>query len=85
MALNLLKLCVGCDSILDLEEWIEEQRLLHNRLGQPYEQRHTTRMIPRRAAEIVGQGSLYWVIKGQVSCRQVLKAIEPFTDAEGIG
>ena len=30
MALHLIKLCVGCDSITDLEEWIEEN---HN--GRP--------------------------------------------------
>ena len=43
MALHLLKLCVGCDSIGDLEDWIEENRAHHSRLGHPYEQTHTTR------------------------------------------
>jgi hypothetical protein len=33
MTLHLIKLCVGCDSITDLEEWIEENRALHRRLG----------------------------------------------------
>lgn len=45
---------------------------------------HTTRMIPKRADEIVGKGSLYWVIKGMVSCRQKIIAIEPFDDDDGI-
>jgi hypothetical protein len=84
MPLHILKLCVGCDSIADLEEWIDEQRTYARRRGVPYQQRHTTRMVPKRAAEIAGQGSLYWVIKGQVSCRQALTAIEPFIDGEGI-
>ena len=48
MALHLIKLCVGCDSITDLEEWIEENRALHRRLGRDYEQTHTTRMVPKR-------------------------------------
>ena len=85
MALHLLKLCVGCDSVRDLEDWIEENRLQHARLGRPYEQMHTTRMVPKRAAEIVEGGSLYWVVKGFVACRQKLLAVRPFTDGEGVG
>jgi hypothetical protein len=42
-------------------------------------------MVPKRIEEIVGEGSLYWVIKGQISARQRLTAIRPFTDADGIG
>ena len=45
---------------------------------------HTTRMVPTRAAELVDGGSLYWVIKGNVQCRQRLLEIRPFTDGEGI-
>ena len=48
MPLHLIKLCVGCDSIADLEEWIEENRAHHRRLGRAYEQTHTTRMVPKR-------------------------------------
>ncbi len=84
MALHMLKLCVGCESIADLEEWIDEQRTYARRRGVDFQQRHTTRMFPKRAGEIAGQGSLYWVIKGQVSCRQPLLAIEPFIDGAGI-
>jgi hypothetical protein len=85
MPLHLLKLCVGCDSISDLEDWIEENRLHHQRLGRAYEQAHTTRMVPKRSAELLDSGSLFWVIKGQISCRQSLLAIRPFTDTDGIG
>jgi hypothetical protein len=85
MALHLLKLCVGCESIADLESWIEESMALWRRLGKPEEQVHTTRMVPRRMAELLDGGSLYWVIKGQVACRQPLLDIRPFTDQDGIG
>jgi hypothetical protein len=85
MPLHLLKLCVGCDSIRDLEDWIEENRLDAARLGRPHEQTHTTRMVPKRAAELVKGGSLYWVVKGHIACRQRLLAVRPFTDGEGIG
>ena len=41
-------------------------------------------MIPKRADELLGGGSLYWVIKGNVQCRQRLVEVRPFTDTEGI-
>ncbi|KQU51317.1 lysophospholipase [Bosea sp. Leaf344] len=85
MPLHLLKLCVGAESIRDLEEWIEEQMLQRRRLGRPQEQTHTTRMVPKRVDELVADGSLFWVIKGQVSARQRLLAVRPFTDGDGIG
>ncbi|MDR7032677.1 DUF1489 family protein [Mesorhizobium sp. BE184] len=85
MALNLIKLCVGCDSVEDLEEWIAFRLDEKRRAGQAVEHFHTTRMVPTRGAEIVGIGSLYWVIKGNVQCRQRITEIRPFTDAEGIG
>ncbi len=85
MPLHLIKLCVGCDSIRDLEEWIEENEAHFRRLGRPYEQTHTTRMVPKRTADILDGGSLYWVIKGQLACRQRILAIRPFTDGDGIG
>ena len=55
------------------------------RQGLPLEQVHTTRMVPKRVDELCDGGSLYWVIKGQVSCRQPILAIRPFTDSQGIG
>jgi len=85
MPLHLIKLCVGCDSISDLEEWIEENRAHHRRLGRDYEQTHTTRMVPKRMEELLDGGSLYWVVRGQVACRQRLLDIRPFTDGDGIG
>ncbi len=84
MPLHLIKLCVGCDGIEDLEDWIamklDEKRLA----GQPVEHFHTTRMVPTRGGELLDGGSLYWVIKGNVQCRQRLTEIRPFVDDEGI-
>lgn len=85
MALNLLKLCVGSDSVEDLEEWIAFRLDERRRAGEPVEQWHTTRMVPTRSAEIIDGGSLYWVIKGSVQCRQRITDIRPFTDSQGIG
>ena len=41
-------------------------------------------MVPTRAAELVDGGSLYWVVKGSVQCRQRLLEVRPFVDSEGI-
>ena len=79
MALHLIKLCVGAESVDDLQEWIDL------RLRMSGEQVHTTRMVPKRADEIVGEGSLYWVIKGVIQCRQRILGVRPFKDGEGIG
>ncbi|WP_336056334.1 DUF1489 family protein [Nitratireductor sp. CH_MIT9313-5] len=84
MALHLIKLCVGCESPEQLEGWIEDRLALRRQLGEPVEQIHTTRMVPRRMEELEG-GSLYWVMKGMVRARQKLLEIRPFTDSEGIG
>jgi hypothetical protein len=84
MALNLMKLCVGCDSVEDLDAWIGSRLEERRRAGQPAEHFHTTRMMPARAAELVDGGSLYWVIKGSVQCRQRLLEVRPFVDPEGI-
>ena len=72
MSLNLIKLCVGCDSVEDLEEWIAFRLDERRRAGEPLEHFHTTRMVPTRAAELVDGGSLYWVIKGVIQVRQRL-------------
>jgi hypothetical protein len=85
MALNILKLCVGCDSVEDLEEWIGFRLEEKRRAGEKPEHFHTTRMVPKRVDEITSGGSLYWVIKGNVQCRQRITEIRPFTDKDGIG
>ena len=84
MALHLLKLCVGAESIEDLASWIAERRAAASAAGRAYEQTHTTRMVPTRTAELLDGGALYWVIKGQVSARQALLDIRPFVDGDGI-
>jgi hypothetical protein len=84
MPLHLLKLCVGADSIRDLESWIAERLAGMRERGETPERFHTTRMVPKRAAELLDGGSLYWVIRGQIAARETLLDISPFTDAEGI-
>jgi hypothetical protein len=90
--LHLIKLCVGCDSVKDLQDWIKEKLKAQKKPGDSGVRKtrarvrnHTTRMMPKRVDEIVGDGSLYWVIRGQIMCRERILAINPFVDKEGIG
>ncbi len=78
MSLHLVKLCVGVSEVDELRVWQDR------RLADGQELFHTTRMVPRRKEELLDGGSLYWVIKGQIQCRQALVDICPFTDDDGI-
>lgn len=85
MPLHLLKLCVGCDSPAELEEWIDRRLRDARKRGLPAEHVHVTRMMPKRSDELVAGGSLFWVIRGEILCRQQLTKVEAFRDTEGIG
>lgn len=84
MALHLIKLCVGADSIQDLRDWVSERSLTAMAAGLDPHSIHTTRMVPKRVEELLDGGSLYWVIKGQVSARQKLLDLRTFTGGDGI-
>jgi hypothetical protein len=85
MALNLIKLCVGADSVSDLEDWIKLKLKEKRKRREKPEHIHRTRMVPKRAEELIDGGSLYWVIRGEIMCRQVIKDVRPFVDKDGIG
>ena len=70
MALHLIKLCVGADTPDDLAAWRAK------RAAEGHRPIVHTRQTPKRAAEITGGGSLFWVFKGVVLIRQPILAIE---------
>ncbi|MDA4847772.1 DUF1489 family protein [Hoeflea poritis] len=84
MILNLVKLCVGVDSVEDLQASIDFGLADKKSRGVEVIQFHTTRMVPKRADELLDGGSLYWVIKGNIQVRQYIQEIRPFTDPAGI-
>lgn len=69
--LHMIKLCVGVAKVETLErraakgEWLTVN----------------TRMTPKRAAELEDGGSLYWVMKGSVTCRMPI--VDVTTKGEG--
>ena len=78
--INILKLCVGADTVEDLTEWQQS----HRDLWPKGTARHVTRMWPKREAEVTSGGSLYWVIKGVVLARQRILRLEEVFGADGI-
>ena len=85
MPLHLVKLSVGAESIADLRIWVASRVKQRKAKGLSAHHVHVTRMVPKRDAELLDGGSIFWVIKGQIAVRQKLFAIEPFRDADGIG
>jgi len=85
MTLNLIKLCVGAESFEDQLGWGKQRLQALRDAGQEEQLFHTTRMVPKRADELLDGGSLYWVIKGNVQARQAIVDIRPFKDTDGIG
>ncbi|WP_424987872.1 DUF1489 family protein [Microbulbifer sp. S227A] len=77
---NLIKLSVGTEGVEDLLQW-QQTRQAQSEDGLP---RHVTRMWPKREAEILNGGSIYWVIKGLVQCRQKVLRLDEVTGSDGI-
>lgn len=80
MVQHLIKLSVGTEDVEDLLMWHSDRRA-QTADGLP---RHVTRMWPRRAAEVLDGGSIYWVIKGVTLCRQRILRLDEVTGGDGI-
>jgi len=77
--LHLMKLSVGTDDMADLAGWQSGR----GKGGDGYP-RHVTRMWPKREAELLDGGSVYWVIKGVMLCRQRLLRLDKVVGGDGI-
>ncbi len=78
--MHLLKLSVGTESVDGLAEWHKNKRA-QGPDGLP---RHITRMWPKRAAEILEGGSIFWVIQGFIRCRQRVLRFDEVIGNDGI-
>lgn len=84
MALHLIKLAVGVEDFAHLSQ-LQAARTGHNAAAATGPcPRHITRQRPRREAELLAGGSMYWVIKGMVRARQRILALEDVVDADGV-
>ena len=78
--MNLVKLCVGVNTVEELEEWQVKRR----QSGVYTAPEHITRFRPRRYEEVLNGGSLYWVINGKISARQRIVAFDQRIDHNDI-
>jgi hypothetical protein len=77
VAVHLIKLAVGIDDVPHLRQVQKERRRERGRSV------FYTRHLPRREAEIVDGGSIYWVIKGFVRARQRILEFIPVVEEDG--
>jgi len=78
--INLVKLSVGTEDIGDLAAW-QASRRAQTDDGLP---RHVTRMWPKRDAELLDGGSIFWVIKGVIMCRQPILRLDAYIGGDDI-
>jgi hypothetical protein len=78
--INLLKLSVGTETVAGLQAW-QDQTRVETTDGYP---RHITRMWPKREAEVIAGGSIFWVIKGVILCRQPIVRFDEIIGNDGI-
>jgi hypothetical protein len=79
-SLHLIKLSVGTENVDDLASWQGTKRA-QTTDGFP---RHVTRMWPKREEELLNGGSIYWVIKGSIQCRQRIDRLDEYVGEDGI-
>ena len=81
MVLHLIKLAVGVDDLAHMKK-LQAARRKQRRQSLRSPHWVYTRNTPRRAEELLGGGSLYWVVRGIISARQELVGFEEHIDDE---
>ena len=81
--IHLVKLCVGAETVEDLEVWQSRRARERKARGEPPNPIHETRQTPKRVDELLDGGSIYWVIKGTILVRQAVLAVNTLTDRNG--
>ncbi len=78
--LHIIKLSVGSESVETLADFQEMRRGDMKRAHSL----HITRMWPKREAELLDGGSIYWVIKGAIQARQRFIGFDEIIGEDGI-
>jgi len=83
MPLHLQKLSVGTESLQTLQDWQTHVAARRAARGlSPYYE-HVTRMSPKRVEALLEGGSIYWIFKGLMQCRNEIKGLEPTQTRDG--
>jgi len=82
MALHLIKLAVGVTDLAHLKT-LQAARRKERGMAARGPDWVYTRNTPKRSDDLLDGGSLYWIIKGVMRCRQQLVGFEEDYDGEG--
>ena len=83
MTVHILRRAFHVDSLEDLIQLQRNRIDAERAAGRPRRLYQRMRSTPRRTAEVLDGGSIYWVIKGYVRARQRILGIETRADSEG--
>ena len=83
MAIHLQKLSVGSESIATLQDWQKMVVRRRAKKGLSPHHQHVTRMFPKQKEALLDGGSIYWVIKGLIQCRNVIVDLEETQTKDG--
>lgn len=75
-SINLVKLCVGVESVDQLQAYIDATAGSYRG--------HVSRLFPKKDKELLNGGSLYWVIKGVIQARQRIVGLEEVIGSDGV-
>ena len=83
MVLHLIKLAVGVDDLAHMKK-LQAARRKQRRQTPRSPHWVFTRNTPRRPDELLDGGSLYWVVRGVIRCRQELVGFDEDFDKEEV-
>ena len=84
MTIHLQKLSVGSESIETLAAWQATVVARKVKAGKPPTHEHVTRMFPKQKEALLDGGSIYWVIKGLILCRNKIIGLEEVRRKDGV-
>ncbi|MEL6686922.1 MAG: DUF1489 domain-containing protein [Pseudomonadota bacterium] len=82
--IHLQKLSVGSTSIQSLADWQETMIGRRKAAGLSPHHEHVTRMFPKQKEALEAGGSIYWVIKGMILCRNKIHRLDEVTRRDGV-
>jgi len=80
---HLQKLSVGTESIDTLADWQRRLKIRRGKEGLSAYPDHITRMMPKRRELLLNGGSIYWVIKGIIQCRNRVVDLQEMRTQDG--
>ena len=81
--IHLQKLSVGSESIDTLAAWQKQVVARRVKKGETPHHVHVTRMFPKQKDALLDGGSIFWVIKGLIQCRNRIVALEEVRKKDG--